>query len=110
MTFTSRNAAKGAAAFSLAMLLVLPALTGCSMDKPQADDMEPEATQSQNVAVDQAEPKAGVHQVQHEILHQEGRGQDRAQGVREGCRCTEERYQEINRLPARETAERTLHD
>ena len=60
MTFTSRNAAKGAAAFSLAMLLALPALTGCSMDKPQADDMEPEATQSQNVATDQAEPKAGV--------------------------------------------------
>lgn len=60
MTFTSRNAAKGAAAFSLAMLLALPALTGCSMDKPQADDMGPEATQSQNVATDQAEPKAGV--------------------------------------------------
>ena len=57
MKTTHHKTAKGVAAVSLAMLMALPALTGCSMDKPDAGDAQEPTAQTQNVPDDTAQSK-----------------------------------------------------
>ncbi|WP_346705011.1 hypothetical protein [uncultured Agathobaculum sp.] len=59
MKSMSHKTAKGVAAISLAMLMALPALTGCSMDKPDAGNAQEETTQTQT-AIDTAQSKTNA--------------------------------------------------
>ena len=61
MFSTHRNVTKGIAAASLAMLMALPALTGCSMDKPDPGDAQETTSQTQTASSkNEAAPKAAT--------------------------------------------------
>ena len=61
MFSTHRNVTKGIAAASLAMLMALPALTGCSMDKPDPGNAQETTSQTQTASSkNEAAPKAAT--------------------------------------------------